>query len=921
MNKIRFLLLIVLLSLISLQVMSQARVVKRFFKGEVVDSASAAPLPDVTVSIYNAKDTSLINFAFTTSNGNYDFQVHNRDSLLLVFSAMGYKERIISIKPALWDWDYDTDRKIKLIRSSSQLKEVTISTSLIYMKGDTIEINAKRLKVLPNSDVSQLFKRIPGFEVDRKGNVKVDGNEVSKIVVDGSDFFGNNPALVSKNLRADMVDKVQVYDDKDENGELAINHTKTINLKLKKSKRGGLFGDALAGYGTNKRYEGGLRLNSFKNDRKFSFISNSNNTNDNGFDFGFDNYHGGSEAGLATTMSRYINYYNPFDESESTGLLNTKTNAAFSYFNEFSGKRKLSGNIGASTNNFNSTSKVITENPLSQFGSQKTLTNSTEKGLAQLVNGQVDFTKAIDSIGIMGVGMIGAYNKFRKEENYSSQISQNDLPINSGTNQSIANNLQDQLETYVNFNVRHRKYKNLTLTFNLNGKWRGNSGIKQQYTNNTTTLLNVKNDNQFQGSEQLANLSFTVPVYKNWRIGLRTDAYSLSYNNDLISKSAANVTQYDISQNYPYELDTLSIHFYNTSKQYNEKLFAAWNSKKETVRFNFGLTAVQINMENGNRSTNFVLNKSYQQFLPVMRFSIRPKNEGFFLVIMEQAIDFPKFNQLMPVQNLANPWYRLVGNPGLLPFMQNHAVVTFAKGWKGFVKHIWTNLDIRQSDSYHGNLNTIKSNGITYSTPQNLSGYFNANLNVYSQFRITNAWTFKYGMSGFKSIVPQLFNGIKNMGNTFEINTSPGIQYTWQDKLEFNLDYNWSFSSYKNDLNTQLNYKQRVQSVESEISYSTKKHTLFEVEATIMDARAIPTIGRINSIVNLAITQPLDKEEQWNLKLTVYDAFKQNSELSRTVSGNYIQITQNKLLQRFLMLTLIYKIKSASGNESGGFTE
>ena len=330
-----------LLAFCAISYFSQAQNVRRGFKGNVVDSITNQPLRDVTVSFYNAKDTSLINFCFTTRNGNYNIELHNKDSVLMIVSLMGYDDGFEKYPPIGWNWSFD-QKDFKLKRASHQLKEIKISAGLIRMKGDTIEINAARLKVLPNSDVSQMFKKIPGFEVSKDGSIKVNGGSVSKIMVDGSEFFGSNPALVSKNLRADMIDKVQVYDDKDENGVVLPDYTKTINLKLKKGKRIGMFGDAVAGYGTDNRYESGLRINSFKNDRKWSLVANSNNINDRGFDFGFENWHGGSWAQRTGSLSRYVYYSNRNDESNSKGNINDKKDIAFTYFNEYSRKRKIS---------------------------------------------------------------------------------------------------------------------------------------------------------------------------------------------------------------------------------------------------------------------------------------------------------------------------------------------------------------------------------------------------------------------------------------------------------------------------------------------------------------------------------------------------------------------------------------------------
>ena len=229
----------------------EAQKIYRSFKGRVVDSATTMPIPDVTISIYRASDTSLINFGFTTPNGNFTINVNNSDSLIITFSQLNYDEFTKKV-PAMDDnWNFYNWGDIKLAKLSFTLT-ATVRKAAIRMNGDTMEINASRFKVLPGSDVAQLFKKIPGFEVNVKGEIKVGGVAVDKIMVDGSDFFGNNPGMVSKNLQADMIETVQVYEPKNADGSPVNDEVKkTINLKLKKNKRNGVFGDALAGYGTS----------------------------------------------------------------------------------------------------------------------------------------------------------------------------------------------------------------------------------------------------------------------------------------------------------------------------------------------------------------------------------------------------------------------------------------------------------------------------------------------------------------------------------------------------------------------------------------------------------------------------------------------------------------------------------------------
>src|SRR5204863_7459284 len=171
------------------------------------------------------------------------------------------------------------------------LEEVVVTNDAppVTMVGDTVQYNAGSFKVQPNASVEQLLKKLPGVKVEKDGTVKAQGEKVSKVLVDGKEFFGNDPKIATKNLPADAIDKVQVYDKQSDQAQLTGfedgNYEKTINLKLKKDRKKGVFGKVMAGGGDQERYSGKGNVNSFKGARQFSAIGMANNNNAEGFSF------------------------------------------------------------------------------------------------------------------------------------------------------------------------------------------------------------------------------------------------------------------------------------------------------------------------------------------------------------------------------------------------------------------------------------------------------------------------------------------------------------------------------------------------------------------------------------------------------------------------------------------------------------
>ena len=207
----------------------------------------------------------------------------------IIITHGGYVEfkKSIAITDSFRSVDLGT---ISIEKDYKTLQGVTVtSESPIQVKNDTVQFNASGFKTIPNATAEDLIKKLPGMEVDREGNVKSQGEAVQKVYVDGKEFFGNDPKLATKNITADMIESVQVFDDMSDQAKFTKiddgSRSKTLNIKLKKDRNKGYFGRALAGYGSDQRFEGNLTLNKFNEDQRISLILNTNNTNKQGFSF------------------------------------------------------------------------------------------------------------------------------------------------------------------------------------------------------------------------------------------------------------------------------------------------------------------------------------------------------------------------------------------------------------------------------------------------------------------------------------------------------------------------------------------------------------------------------------------------------------------------------------------------------------
>jgi hypothetical protein len=285
-------------------------------KGFVVDTAYTTRLVNSSVSVLNSKDSTLVNFTRVNSTGSFHMGNLKTGKYILMVTYPGYADYVEK-------FDLDSANRLKdfgkvnLTLKARLLQDVIIkgTAGAIKIKGDTTEFNAAAFTIQPNSKVEDLLKQLPGIQVDKDGKITAQGQTVNKVLVDGEEFFGDDPTLVTKNIRGDMVDKVQLYDKaSDQAAFTGIDDgqkSKTINIKLKEDKKQGYFGKIHVGKGTNDHYEGQGMFNLFKGKRKFSAYGTMGNTGKTGLGWEDSNKYGSSgnmeftdDGGLYITSSQ-----------------------------------------------------------------------------------------------------------------------------------------------------------------------------------------------------------------------------------------------------------------------------------------------------------------------------------------------------------------------------------------------------------------------------------------------------------------------------------------------------------------------------------------------------------------------------------------------------------------------------------------
>ena len=280
MKKLFPLLLILLIATVGI---SQS---KYDLEGTVLGNDEEALL-SATVVLLSQVDSTLISFGLTDDKGRYKILDVGQGSYLLQVTYLGYAQHT---SPVIIGDEFNPkmgDIQLESAQYALEEVEVTADHVPIVVKKDTLEYNAAAFQTQPNEVVEDLLRKLPGVEVDTDGTITAQGEEVQSVTVDGKEFFGNDPTIATRNLPADAIDKVQIYDRKSDAAEFSGlddgEREKAINLELKADRRQGQFGTFEAGYGTDERYKGRLSLNRFSTKTQISAIGNFNNINEQGF--------------------------------------------------------------------------------------------------------------------------------------------------------------------------------------------------------------------------------------------------------------------------------------------------------------------------------------------------------------------------------------------------------------------------------------------------------------------------------------------------------------------------------------------------------------------------------------------------------------------------------------------------------------
>ena len=895
----------------------------------VVKSKEGNSLSGATIVLYNlnTKDSSKTK---TKEDGSFAFSIGEGNAVFVNISYVGFESYSKG-----FDFNGKTGNQalgdILLTPGSNMLGNVTLEVQKVQIKEDTVSYKVDSTMYRKNDNVEALLKNLPGVQVDKDGTVTAQGKQVTKVKVNGKEFFNGDVTTATRELNADMVDRIQIIDDYgDQSAFTGIKDgdpSKTLNIELRKDKNKGYFGNATAGVGTDDRYLTSISLNKFNNDQQISILGNINNTNANTFNFGngggMGNAIGGAMrsmgigrggAGAGTAVGNLGNN-DGLNDVRSTGI-NYRDNwgTKVSVYGSYSYSNK------ATTTIRNSTQQNIYQNNTSAYIQTTNNNTNSENHRASL-----NIEYKIDSMNYIKFNP--SFSTNQSDNTYQSDFLSTIAEVKNydGNSNDQTSSKSPNLSGNLLFNHKFKK-RGRTISFNINAG-QSTSNSDEDYDNLTSIYMfgGMKKDSLlvqqiFQNNSNKnygGRISYTEPLTSKRNLEINysynyqfTGNDRKNYNIDTATKAA---TYVDASSNIyenTYETNRIGLNIRTTEKKYN---------------YTVGLSIQPATIKTNSISdTNLYVNKLVN-FNPVVRFAYNFSRSRSLNINYNGNTNQPSNAQLQPVVDRSNPQFITVGNPALKPEFTN----TFSMRYNNF--------DFISGNVFFGNLNVsftqdkivnsvkLLQRGVQETKYANANGYFTA-MGFYNMSKpIQNRkYVFNIGGNiGYNnniSILRDSFDSVdvetKNIGSNWVIGQRFSTDIKIKKWLETTIAANYSLNSSKNSIQSELNSNTVAWTLSNYTRIFLPKDVIisYDLDKTINDGLA-SNVSTNPLIITATIEKQLFEKKNVSLKLQGLDLLNENIGISRTVSSTGYTDTRSNRLGRYYLFTVVFRINKFKGQQ------
>ena len=892
--------------------------------GMVIDSVLKKPLNSATISLANAKDSSLLSFTRSEDDGYFEIKNVKAGKYLLSISYIGYEHLWLSLTVG-------ANAKVDLgniyLMDASKMTTVTVTARRppVVINNDTVEFNSENFKTVPNAVVEDLLKKMPGIEVDKSGAITVNGKTVTKVFVNGKEMFTGDPKMATKNLAADAIDKIQIYDRKSDQAMFTGiddgSEETAINLKMKKDRNNSTFGKLSAGGGTPERFDASGNVNRFNNDMQLSLIGAANNTNRQGFSNGdissFSGAGGGGRGGGGITIS--FNGGGGGTDNNAQGIATTLSTGV-NYSNVFNDKKTdFNANLAVSDVERNNNSKSFTQNltPGNSFN-RSSISNSISDNQQQKFGSVIDH-KVSESFSFKFTPNI------TRQHNTSVSNSETITSLTDGTitNEATTNSTSatDALNASSNLLLRKKfAKKGRTISSTITNSYNESTSNGTQFTEQlyyaggavvNDSILDQVNIRKGNTTAYSANVVYTEPITKK----------SLLEFNAYLNKSIGS-SRREVRDNNTGLLNTNLSNEFNSDYTYTG---GGINFRANQKKFNFstGFSLQNTNLKGENVSKNTKLSQDFQDILPTATFQYNFSQTKNLNINYRTSTQQPSITQLQPVLDQSNINYQSIGNPDLKrSYVHNLNLRYFASKILA-QKNFFATLNASTTNNSIVNKDSVLPSRVIRSTPVNVNGAYRINGALNYGFGIKKIYSrFNFGINGGFNNNISYANGLLNTIVTKS--AGPSFSYTFQleEVIDIDLSTRYSFSKTNNAINAGLNTNYLTKVFSADVTNYLPFNFILNqsMNYTVNSGRAAGFNTAV-PIWNVSISKYFMKNKRAELKMSAFDLLNKNIGISRNVSQNQIVDQEYNVINQYFLLSFTYSLqKSGLANKGRAMT-
>ena len=891
--------------------------------GILVDKETQTPISGVFVNVTNVTDKKDAVIVVTGKSGSFSISsLKTKTNYQFKASLIGYSDLVMTVEGKNKNLNLGT---LSMTVKSQAIGEVTVKgeAPTAIQKGDTIEMNASAFKTLENASAEELVMKMPGISMEN-GAVVAHGKEVKKILVDGKDFFGEDPSVALKNLPADVIDKIQIFDKLSEQAQFTGfddgESDQAINIITKKEKKNGKFGKFSAGSDLDDKYLAGGNINIFNKQRRISVVGLFNNVNQQNFTqqdlMGITTSIGGKKDG-------------GFSIGQQNGITTTRS-AGFNYSDSFGKKINITGSyfFNSSLNNTDQISlkdKFLSPKP-DHFSNEKD--TITDRKFNHKIH--IRFEYDIDSANTLIATPKLAFQTSNPDKimfktttkDYGAFVNEEGLYTKENVNNY---DIENELAFRHKLNRERRTFSIAVTTAATNKDPRSSQMGYYKKTLTDSIPTNEYVDGNTDSYKISSKIEYTEPIGSKSMLDFNlTNAFTDSRR----SRQAYNL---DNSARVLDRIDSLSNRY--ETNYFNNHIGMAYRLKSKGIKLSAGIEYQQAYLTVPQNTGN---DKTFRNILPNFLLNLKSPNSSL-RILYKTSTNSPSISQLQMVIDNTDRTNLTTGNPFLtqeythdLTFNYSHANpnnsinYTFYLSAEHSLNFIGTKIYKAAADTFIREAGIVLLKNIELAFPVNIDHSSN----------IKTVFNFGFPFKPFRSKInltsgfnyaqtPGYINDRLNRYNLYSTINGITINSDISENIDFALTYTNNYSIIRNTIATSVinvNNDPRFtyQTVGAKVIWIFWKGIIIHSDLLKQYEKGFLNYNQYDLLLNGFIGKKLFKDENGEIKIGVFDLLNQYKNIVHTVSPQYIRDTRTNNLGRYFMITFTYNLNDFKGQ---GMTE